>query len=345
MAPLLEVVDLRVSFRTDDGTVTAVDGVSFNLSAGEILAVVGESGSGKSAMAMTLMGLTRGPNASLSGSVRLDGLDLLVADEEQLRRVRGQDIAMVFQNPMTSLNPVQRIGKQIAEQIRAHGDVTKREALERAVEMMQRAGIPHAAQRARAYPYEFSGGMRQRAMIAMALSCSPRVLIADEPTTALDVTIQAQVLDEIEGLRRETGVSVLLITHDLGVVADMADRVLVMYGGRVVEEGDADDLFENPQHPYTWALLSSAPRVDRPRPTRLAAIPGMPPSLVNPPVGCHFGPRCPHRYDACERVPPLAELGLAPGHKDRCWLGTDDKSLLRQAHDDARAAGPGAVPA
>jgi peptide/nickel transport system ATP-binding protein len=329
--PLLEVSDLHVSFATEEGTVHAVDGVSFSVERGEIVAVVGESGSGKSVTAMTLMGLTRSPNASFAGSATLEGTELISASESELQRVRGARIAMVFQDPMSSLNPVMRIGAQIAEQIRAHEHAVSREqAAERAVELMERVGIPRASERARAYPHEFSGGMRQRVMIAMALSLSPSLLIADEPTTALDVTIQAQILQELGELRTETGAGILLVTHDLGVVADVADRILVMYGGRVVEQGSLDDLFYDPQHPYTWGLLGSIPRLDRDRSERLPAIAGQPPSLVSPPAGCHFRPRCPFAFERCGETPPLRGLlAEAPAHLDRCWLEVEQKRQLR----------------
>ena len=329
--PLLEVRDLHVSFATEEGTVRAVDGVSFSVERGEIVAVVGESGSGKSVTAMTLMGLTRSPNASFAGSATLEGTELVSASESELQRVRGARIAMVFQDPMSSLNPVMRIGAQIAEQIRAHEhSVSHEQAMERAVELMERVGIPRASERARAYPHEFSGGMRQRVMIAMALSLSPSLLIADEPTTALDVTIQAQILQELGELRTETGAGILLVTHDLGVVADVADRIIVMYAGRVVEQGSLDDLFYDPQHPYTWGLLGSIPRLDRDRSERLPAIPGQPPSLVSPPAGCHFRPRCPFAFERCGETPPLRGLlPEVPGHLDRCWLEVEQKRELR----------------
>ncbi|MEA2201063.1 MAG: peptide/nickel transport system ATP-binding protein [Solirubrobacteraceae bacterium] len=328
---LLDVRDLHVSFATEEGTVLAVDGVSFSVERGEIVAVVGESGSGKSVTAMTLMGLTRSPNATFAGSANLEGTELISASESELQRVRGARIAMVFQDPMSSLNPVMRIGAQIAEQIRAHEhSVSQEQAMERAVELMERVGIPRASERARAYPHEFSGGMRQRVMIAMALSLSPSLLIADEPTTALDVTIQAQILQELGELRTETGAGILLVTHDLGVVADVADRIIVMYAGRIVEQGSLDDLFYDPQHPYTWGLLGSIPRLDRDRSERLPAIPGQPPSLVSPPAGCHFRPRCPFAFDRCGETPPLRGLlPEVPAHLDRCWLEVERKRELR----------------
>jgi peptide/nickel transport system ATP-binding protein/oligopeptide transport system ATP-binding protein len=341
---LLEVEDLQVGFVTEDGLVKAVDGVSFSLDPGEVVAIVGESGSGKSVTAMTLMGLTRGPNSRFAGSARLRGEELVTAPEEKLQRIRGEEIAMIFQDPISSLSPVHRIGDQIVEQIRAHEKVSKAEALDRAVQLMERVGIPRAADRVRAYPHEFSGGMRQRAMIAMALSLSPSVLIADEPTTALDVTIQAQILEEIRTLSRESNSGVIFVTHDLGVVADIADRVVVMYSGRVVEQGSLDEIFYDPQHPYTWGLLGSVTRMDREPPHRLPAIPGQPPSLVNAPTGCHFRPRCPHAFDKCGEVPPLeAHLTDAPDHVDRCWLEVSEKRTRRVVEDGRIGLGTGSV--
>ncbi|HEY1712442.1 MAG TPA: ABC transporter ATP-binding protein [Solirubrobacteraceae bacterium] len=331
---LLDVEELQVSFVTEDGIVRAVDGVSFSLERGEVVAIVGESGSGKSVTAMTLMGLTRGPNARFAGSARLNGEELVTASEDKLRRIRGEEIAMIFQDPISSLSPVHRIGDQIVEQIRAHEKISKAAALDRTVQLMERVGIPRAADRARAYPHEFSGGMRQRVMIAMALSLSPSVLIADEPTTALDVTIQAQILEEIRQLSRDSDSGVIFVTHDLGVVADIADRVVVMYSGRVVEQGTLDEIFYDPQHPYTWGLLGSVTRMDREPPHRLPAIPGLPPSLVNAPTGCHFRPRCPHAFDKCGEVPPLeGHLSDAPDHVDRCWLEVSEKRSRREVED------------
>ena len=332
---LLAVDELQVSFATEDGMVRAVDGVSFTVDRGEIVAIVGESGSGKSVTGLTLMGLTRGPNARIQGSAKLDGRELVTASDADLRRVRGGEIAMVFQDPMSSLNPVYRVGWQIVEQIRTHNPkIGKRDAMAQAVALMERVGVPRAAERLRSYPHEFSGGMRQRVMIAMALSCSPKLLIADEPTTALDVTIQSQILDELRTLRDETNAGIILITHDLAVVADIADRVVVMYGGRVVEQGTLDELFYDPQHPYTWGLLGSITRIDRDRSTRLPAIPGLPPSLLAPPQGCHFRPRCPHAFQKCLETPELTRrVPDAPDHLDRCWLELDQKRKLRVVGD------------
>jgi peptide/nickel transport system ATP-binding protein len=329
--PLLKVEDLRVSFTTEEGVVQAVDGVSFELAAGEVLAVVGESGSGKSVTAMTLMGLTRSPNARFEGTATYKGTELIGADEDELRRVRGAEIAMIFQDPMTSLNPVHRIGSQIVEQIQEHEGLPDAQARERTVELLERVGIPRARERVDNYPHEFSGGMRQRVVIALALSCNPSVLIADEPTTALDVTIQAQILQRMRDLRQETGAAVILVTHDLGVVADIADRIAVMYAGRIVEEGTLDEIFYDPQHPYTWGLLGSITRVDKPRPERLPAIAGLPPSLANRPEGCHFRPRCPHEFAQCTSVPPLeAHLPGDAEHRDRCWLSVEEKRTKRE---------------
>ena len=329
---LLDVDHLQVSFQTEDGLVRAVDDVSFTLDRGEVLAIVGESGSGKSVTVMTLMGLTRGPNSRFGGSAKLGDCELISASEPELERIRGKEIAMIFQDPISSLSPVHRIGDQIVEQIRAHEDTSKAAALDRAVELMERVGIPRARDRVRAYPHEFSGGMRQRAMIAMALSLRPSVLIADEPTTALDVTIQAQILEEVKQLRGGDS-GVLFVTHDLGVVADIADRVVVMYGGRVVEQGTLDEIFYDPQHPYTWGLLGSITRMDREPPKRLPTIPGLPPSLVNPPEGCHFRPRCPLAFERCTEVPQLeARNPEAPDHLDRCWLGVADKRERREVN-------------
>ena len=345
--PLLAVEDLRVSFRTEEGVVRAVDGVSFTIAPGEVVAIVGESGSGKSVTSMTLMGLTRSPNATFEGTAHFEGTELIGATNDQLRRIRGARIAMIFQDPMSSLDPVLRIGKQIAEQILVHDhEISKAAALDRAVGLMERVGIPRARDRARSYPHEFSGGMRQRVMIAMALSCSPSLLIADEPTTALDVTIQAQILDELRDLREHSNTGIILVTHDLGVVADIADRVVVMYAGRVVEQGTLDDLFYDPQHPYTWGLLGSITRIDGDRSRQLPAIGGSPPSLMHPPEGCHFRPRCPHAFAKCGEVPPLrSQLPDAPEHLDRCWLAPEEKAARRLVDGQFGLAPAGVVSA
>jgi oligopeptide/dipeptide ABC transporter ATP-binding protein len=335
--PLLEVEDLKVSFATDEGTVHAVDGVSFTLEAGEVLSIVGESGSGKSVTAMTTLGLTRGKNALISGAVRYQGQELTTASEEELQDVRGDRIAMVFQDPMSSFNPVQKIGDQIVEAVLAHRDMDKSEAHRRAVEALGSVGIPDPETRAGHYPFEFSGGMRQRAMIAMALALEPAILIADEPTTALDVTIQAQILELLKDLNEERGLSVILITHDLGVVAEIADRVLVMYAGEIVEQGTLDEIFYDPQHPYTWGLLGSLTRLDQERPERLPQIAGQPPSLLALPAGCRFRPRCPHAFEKCLELPALEQrLPKAGGHADRCWLDPQDKRKLREVEEGGR---------
>ncbi|MGD0197717.1 MAG: ABC transporter ATP-binding protein [Solirubrobacteraceae bacterium] len=340
--PLLSVEDMRVSFATEDGLLRAVDGMSFSVAPGEVLAIVGESGSGKSVTAMTLMGLTRGPNARIEGRAMLGDTELLSASDGELQKIRGAAIAMVFQDPMSSLNPVYRVGRQIVEQIRVHDRaVSKKQATARAVELLERVGIPEPERRLQSYPHEFSGGMRQRVMIAMALSCSPQLLIADEPTTALDVTIQAQILEELRTLREQTGAGIILITHDLAVVADIADRVIVMYAGRVVEQGTLDELFYDPLHPYTWGLLGSITRVDRDTSEILPAIPGMPPSLLHTPQGCHFRPRCPHAFDKCLEDPGLsARAGAESGHLDRCWLELEQKRKLRVVGDQIGLSSP-----
>ena len=332
--PLLAVEDLRVSFLTEDGMLSAVDGVSFELAAGEVLAIVGESGCGKSVTSQTMMGLTRSPNARIDGSVRYRGEEILDAPDAVLRRIRGEELAMIFQDPISALNPVYKVGAQIVEAIRAHEGIDEDAALRRATELLGQVGIPDPARRVGEYPHEFSGGMRQRAMIAMALALEPNVLIADEPTTALDVTIQAQILRLLKQLNQERGLAVIMVTHDLGVVADIADRVLVMYAGRVVETGTLDEIFYDPQHPYTWGLLGSLTRLDRPRARRLAQIKGQPPSLVHPPEGCHFRPRCPHAFDRCTQVPELKVRGGERGHEDRCWLDPEKKKTLRVIQGD-----------
>ncbi len=330
--PLLTVDGLRVGFATEDGRLQAVDGVDFQLEGGEVLAIVGESGSGKSVTAQTIIGLTRSPNSHIEGSVKLNGEELTTLSESQLQKIRGSQIAMIFQDPMTSMNPVYTVGKQIVEAIRAHdSSVNKKRGRQRAIELLEAVGIPDPERRVDAYPHEFSGGMRQRAMIAMGLALEPSVLIADEPTTALDVTIQNQILDLIQDLNRSRGLATILITHDLGVVAEVADRVLVMYGGKVVERGTLDDIFYDPQHPYTWGLLGSLTRLDQPRPHRLPQISGAPPSLLNLPTGCAFRPRCPHEFGKCVQVPGLeARLPGDPDHRDRCWLEPEQKRRLRQ---------------
>jgi oligopeptide/dipeptide ABC transporter ATP-binding protein len=325
MTAIMTVEDLRVSFATEDGVVKAVDGVSFELAAGEVLAIVGESGCGKSVTAQTLTGLTRASNARITGSVKYRGQEINGLNDNQLRDVRGEQIAMVFQDPMCALNPVYRVGDQITEMIRAHRDVSKKEAQAKAIELLRSVGIPNPDRRVRLYPHEFSGGMRQRVMIAMALALEPDVLIADEPTTALDVTIQAQILQLIDRLNQERDLAVIIITHDLGVVAEIADRVLVMYAGQVVEDATLDQIFYEPKHPYTWGLLGSLARLDQPRTARLTQIPGAPPSLLAPPAGCRFAPRCSHVFDKCTELPTL-EARTGGAHLDRCWLDPEVKA-------------------
>jgi oligopeptide/dipeptide ABC transporter ATP-binding protein len=323
--PLLEVNDLKVRFATEDGVVQAVDGISFDLERGKVLGIVGESGSGKSVTAMTIMGLTRGVNAGFDGHVLYEGADLLKVSESEMQNYRGNEIGMIFQDPMTSLNPVYRIGDQIIEAIRAHQKLDKRAARSRTIELLRQVGIPNPEARVDDYPHQFSGGMRQRAMIAMALSCNPSILIADEPTTALDVTIQAQIVELIGQLKEEFNSAVIFITHDLGVIAEIADEIIVMYAGRVVERGSKRDVFYDPQMPYTWGLLGSIPRLDRPRPERLHTIEGAPPSLINLPQGCKFRPRCPHAFEKCMEEPSLENRVEIPGHLDRCWLDVEFK--------------------
>jgi oligopeptide/dipeptide ABC transporter ATP-binding protein len=327
---LLDVHDLHVRFRTEDGVVRAVDGVSFSLERGKVLGIVGESGSGKSVTAMTILGLTRGVNAQFEGSVVYKGENLLQMSEAELRRFRGNEIAMIFQDPMTSLNPVYSVGSQICEAIRTHENIGRAAAHQRAVQLLRLVGIPNPDRRVDDYPHQFSGGMRQRAMIAMALANNPDVLIADEPTTALDVTIQAQIIELIDRLKDEFNSSVILITHDLGVVADIADDIAVMYAGRIVEFGTKRQVFYDPQMPYTWGLLGSIPRLDRPKPERLHSIAGAPPSLINLPRGCKFRPRCPHAFEKCVEHPELENrVREEPPHLDRCWLSVEQKRDLR----------------
>jgi peptide/nickel transport system ATP-binding protein len=342
MAPVLEVKDLKVEFSTEDGIVHAVDGVSYSVEQGKALGIVGESGSGKSVSSLTVMGLTRAHNATISGEVIFDGRNLLEAPEEDMRAIRGGPIAMIFQDPLSSLHPMYKIGKQLVEAVRMHQDLSKARARDRAIEMLGLVGIPEPRKRIDAYPHEFSGGMRQRVMIAMALCNDPRILIADEPTTALDVTVQAQILELIERLQSELGTAVVMITHDLGVVAEVADDIAVMYSGRIVERGTRDQIFAAPEHPYTWGLLRSIPRLDTPRDQELVPISGRPPSLINRPSGCHFHPRCPYVREAHTKTDP--QLDPVPGdsgHAVRCLLAHDERRRLwaqLQAGEDPAAA-------
>ncbi len=331
--PLLELRDLRVTFRSRRGEARAVDGLSFSLAPGEVLGIVGESGSGKSVSMMSILKLIRDPNCTVSGQALFRGQDLVAMSDEELRSIRGRDIAMVFQDPMTSLTPVYTVGWHIAEALRAHAPVSKNDARRRAVELLTEVGIPDPGRRVDDFPHQFSGGMRQRAVIAMGLANNPALLIADEPTTALDVTTQAQVLDLLRRLQADHGSSIVLITHDMGVVSQLADRVLVMYAGRAVEQGPKTEVFRRPRHPYTWGLLGSVPRARAPRVRRLPAIPGSPASALTAPAGCAFAPRCRKRHDRCSEQPPL-EGGLL--HVDACWLPREDRQALR--HDTVVAA-------
>ena len=328
-APLLEIEDLKVHFDTDEGIVKAVDGVSLEVHEGEMLGIVGESGSGKSVANMTILGLTRASNADITGRITFEGQDLIGMDDDDLQKIRGNGIAMIFQDPLSALHPFFKVGKQLVEAIQIHQNMSESAARAHAVELLHLVGIPDPERRIGEYPHEFSGGMRQRVMIAMALTNDPRLLIADEPTTALDVTTQAQILRLIERLRKELGMAVIMITHDLGVIAEVADRVMVMYAGEVVESGSLDQIFYDPQHPYTWGLLGSLTRVDQPRLARLAQIAGQPPSLINPPSGCHFRNRCPHQFGRCTDHPSLEARIDDSGHEDRCWLPPEQKNELR----------------
>jgi peptide/nickel transport system ATP-binding protein len=331
---LLDVRDLVVQFPTEDGIVNAVSGLSFTLRRGETLGIVGESGSGKSVTNLAILGLLNSRRSRITGEILLHGKDLLKASPEELRDVRGKDVAMIFQDPFACLHPMYRVGTQIAEAVRAHADVSKAQALERAIEVLDAVGIPNARSRARDFPHQFSGGMRQRAMIAMALVHNPAVLIADEPTTALDVTVQAQILELIDKVKRDFDIGVILITHDLGVVAETAQTVMVMYAGRAVEHGPAREVFDNPQHPYTWGLLESMPTIEA-KVAHLRAIEGSPPSVIHLPPGCSFHPRCPHRFDPCDKIRPPLKTG-ENGHADACHLDASDKRRLWAEREAAR---------
>jgi peptide/nickel transport system ATP-binding protein len=336
---LLEVKDLHVHFPTPDGVVKAVDGITFSVHRQETFGIVGESGSGKSVTNLTSLGLIDRKGADIQGEVLFKGKDLLKLSAEDLRRVRGKELAMIFQDPFACLHPFYRVGDQIVEAILCHEKVPKKQAEERTLELLAAVGIPKPKDRFRDFPHQYSGGMRQRAMIAMALVHNPDVLIADEPTTALDVTVQAQILELIDRVKDEFNIGVILITHDLGVVADVAQTVMVMYAGRSVELGSRDEVFNNPQHPYTWGLLESIPHVDQ-KGTRLVPIEGSPPSLINKPPGCSFHPRCPHRFDPCNKeLPAFTDRGA--GHPEACHLSPEDKKRLwaeREARRGARAA-------
>ncbi|MGW1891009.1 ABC transporter ATP-binding protein [Streptomyces sp. NPDC002004] len=327
----LSVRDLRIHFETDDGLVRSVDGVSFDVRPGKTLGIVGESGSGKSVTSLGIMGLHRTARAKISGEVWLDGEELIGADPDHVRRLRGQKMAMIFQDPLSAMHPYYSVGAQIVEAYRTHHKVSKKAAKTRAIEMLERVGIPEPNKRVDSYPHEFSGGMRQRAMIAMSLVNNPQLLIADEPTTALDVTVQAQILDLIRDLQKEFGSAVIMITHDLGVVAEMADDLLVMYGGRCVERGPAEKVFYEPRHPYTWGLLGSMPRLDRDQQERLIPVKGSPPSLINIPSGCAFNPRCPYADVPKDNVtrtvrPELGEVGSR--HWAACHMSQEERERI-----------------
>ncbi|MFE8993493.1 ABC transporter ATP-binding protein [Streptomyces collinus] len=344
-SPFLDVRDLKVHFPTEDGLVKSVDGVSFTLEKGRTLGIVGESGSGKSVTSLALLGLHKGTRAQVGGEIWLEGRELVALPEAQMRALRGRTVSMIFQDPLSALHPFFTVGSQIAEAYRVHHKVSKKEARDRAVEMLKRVGIPQPERRVRDYPHQFSGGMRQRAMIAMSLVCDPELLIADEPTTALDVTVQAQILDLIRDLQEEFGSAVVIITHDLGVVADVADDILVMYGGRRIEYGTTRDVLKDPQHPYTWGLLQSMPHLSGDVGERLNPIPGSPPSLINLPDGCAFHPRCAYKgwvsQGRCTAERP--ELRLVSGserHLAACHLSDDAKQEIRggDGPDDRGAA-------
>jgi len=328
---LLRVEDLRVEFASEDGVVHAVDGISYEVHSGRTLGIVGESGSGKTVSSLTTLGLTRRQGARVSGRILFEGQDLVTLPEEKLRTIRGNEIAMIFQDPLSSLHPLYRVGRQLIEAVRAHRDVSTAKARERAIELLGLVGIPDPAGRVDAYPHELSGGMRQRAMIAMALANEPKLLIADEPTTALDVTVQAQILALMERLQRELGMAIVIITHDLGVVAEIADEIAVMYAGRIVETASAARVFAAPEHPYTWGLLKSIPRLDAPREQALVPIPGAPPSLIRPPSGCRFHPRCPYAQPDHARTDPALEPAPdEPSHHVACLLESGVRRRLWQ---------------
>jgi peptide/nickel transport system ATP-binding protein len=330
--PLLSVEDLRVSFHTDDGVVHAVDGISYAVQAGKTLGIVGESGSGKTVSSLTALGLTRSRGSQIEGRIMFDGQDMVTLDDEKLREVRGNDVAMIFQDPLSALHPFYKVGAQLVEAMQAHQKLSRSAARRRAAELLELVGIPDPGRRVDQYPHEFSGGMRQRVMIAMALANEPKLLIADEPTTALDVTVQAQILALLEDLQKRLGMAIIIITHDLGVVAEIADDIAVMYAGRIVERGSADEIFHRPQHPYTWGLLTSIPRLDNPRDEELVPISGRPPSLINRPSGCYFHPRCPYVQEAHKRVDPRLESVNGNkdggGHVSACLLPTSVRTQI-----------------
>ncbi len=338
--PLLEVADLAVSFKTPDGELQAVRGVSFEVEAGNTLGIVGESGSGKSVSTQTILGLN--PAGKVSGQALFEGRDLLSMGKDELRKLRGAEIGMIFQDPLSSLHPYYRVGWQIVEMIRQHTDMSKRAARDRAIELLDQVRIPQPDKRVDDYPYQFSGGMRQRAMIAMALALEPKLLIADEPTTALDVTVQAQIMELMQRLQRDSGIAIILITHDLGVIADVADEVMVMYAGKPMEQTDRRSLYTEPHHPYTVGLLESLPRQTN-KGERLKPISGQPPSLISPPAGCPFHPRCSYAMQKCRTEPPLTEIGAA--HHSACWLPAELTGFGPEADAQRRnAAGVAPTP-
>jgi peptide/nickel transport system ATP-binding protein len=350
--PLLQVEDLRVTFSTEDGIVHAVDGISYSVDTGKTLGIVGESGSGKTVSSLTTLGLTRTQGAKVSGSIRFEGRDLVTLSDDDLRRIRGDDIAMIFQDPLSSLHPFYKVGAQLSEAIRVHRDVSRSAARDRAIDLLELVGIPDPHRRVDQYPHEFSGGMRQRVMIAMALINEPKLLIADEPTTALDVTVQAQILELLDELQSRLGMAIVIITHDLGVVAEITDEICVMYAGRIVERARTQLIFDAPQHPYTWGLLKSIPRLEGARDEELVPIAGRPPSLINRPSGCHFHPRCPYVRERHRREDPrLVPLSDEPSHQVAClleqtvrtqiWRGLQagqDPASLRQLAEPLKAA-------
>ncbi len=349
--PLLKVEDLHVEFPTEDGVVHAVDGISYEVGRASTLGIVGESGSGKTVSSLTTLGLTRSQGARISGRIVFEGKDLLELSEAELRTIRGNEIAMIFQDPLSSLHPFFKVGVQLVEAVRVHQDISKKAARARAIELLGLVGIPDPSRRVEEYPHEFSGGMRQRAMIAMALANEPKLLIADEPTTALDVTVQAQILALLERLQSELGMAIVIITHDLGVVAQMADDIAVMYAGRIVEHSSAELLFAGPEHPYTWGLLKSIPSLSGTRKEQLVPIPGSPPSLINRPPGCHFHPRCPYSQPEHARIDPQLKpvpdepshgvaCLLAPSVRQRLWAELSDGKTPEQARASVGLPGP-----
>jgi peptide/nickel transport system ATP-binding protein len=338
VSPLLEVEDLRVSFETEDGVVHAVDGISYSVETGKTLGIVGESGSGKSVSSLTTLGLTRARNTRIGGRINFEGRDLNAMSQSELRKIRGNDITMIFQDPLSSLHPYYKVGWQLVEAMRTHRDISKDAAQKRAAELIQLVGIPDPQKRVNQYPHEFSGGMRQRAMIAMALANEPKLLIADEPTTALDVTVQAQILGLLDDLQRRLGMAIIIITHDLGVVAETADDIAVMYAGRIVEHGTTQQIFQKPQHPYTWGLLRSIPRLDTNRDEELVPISGRPPSLINRPSGCFFHPRCPYVREEHKRVDPqLTPVPGDEGHDVACLLEPNVRARIWKGLQEGHA--------